>query len=473
MKLAVIGAGPSAFYTASRVLSRLPEAASGIPPLRVHMYDRLWAPHGLVRYGVAPDHPEVKNCTNKFDESALDRRFRFFGNVNVGTAISEPFAHTLQLPLSTIAANYTHVLFATGCALPNLHSALPPSPYSIPALSFVHWYTQHPSRPDPPPLHRLRHVTIIGNGNVALDVARMLLTPVSELAKYDVPQDVLDVLATSAVEHVSIVARRGPLEAAFTTKELRELTNLTDAYMVPVPQELLAVPEDVKLTRQQTRMLDLLKKGSKNKPGTVPKSWSLEFYRSPVGITPSPADTNLATLSLAHTAVDPGTKRSVETGETSSVATSLVIPSLGSIGEPTAPYYDPALQHLRTNAGRIVSSTGHTVKNAYASGWAAMGARGVLATTMINAFAVAETIITDVMNKREEPEEGVEEALMNHDADLEQIPAEVEQGVRSGLVTQYDDWKKADAEEISKAQSFGKERERFTTWDDARAFLRA
>ncbi|TFY57807.1 hypothetical protein EVJ58_g6798, partial [Rhodofomes roseus] len=292
--------------------------------LKIHMYDRLWAPHGLVRYGVAPDHPEVKNCTHKFDDAAEDPRLRFFGNVNIDTPSQNPDAVTL--PLTSLLQHYTHLLFSTGCTVPVLHSALPPSSYCVPALSLVHWYTQHPSRPPTPPLENISHVTLIGQGNVSLDIARMLLTPPSELAKYDVPAPVLDVLSRSAVEHVSIVGRRGLFQAAFTTKELREMMNLTDASMAPLDPAVLQPNDGAALTRQQSR------------------TWSLDFFRSPTGLIlpddpASPPGSNTrppAHLTLAHTMLDPSS-RAVPTGATSTLPTSLVVTSLGHRAEPSAP----------------------------------------------------------------------------------------------------------------------------------------
>ncbi|TFY59554.1 hypothetical protein EVG20_g7740, partial [Dentipellis fragilis] len=240
MKLAIVGGGPSSFYVASRLLSLLPHGSTHSSYLKIHIYDRLWAPHGLVRYGVAPDHPEVKNCVHKFDQAALDARLRFFGNVHIGTESSTIIPHALHLPFSSLQQNYTHLLFSSGCGVPILHPALPPSSHVLPALSLVHWYTQHPSQPAPPPLDKVSHVTLIGQGNVSLDVARMLLTDPSVLEQYDVPEPVLAVLRRSTVKHVSIVGRRGPLEAAFTTKELREMMNLAHASMVPLDPAVLA-----------------------------------------------------------------------------------------------------------------------------------------------------------------------------------------------------------------------------------------
>lgn len=473
LKLAVVGGGPSAFYVASRLL-KLQTSSS----VRVHLFDRLWSPHGLVRYGVAPDHPEVKvsnlklllkarantdqNCTHKFDETATDSRFRFFGNVNVGESLS-PVRGALNVPLKSILGQYSHVVFATGCTLPKLHAALPPSSHSIPALDLVHWYTQHPNAPSPPPLDKMTHVSIIGNGNVSLDVARMLLTSVDVLKQYDVPQPVLDVLAASRVEHVSIIARRGPLEAAFTMKEARELINLPNASMVPISPELLEPPAGAVLTRQQSRALQLLSKGSKNAFGTTKKTWSLDFFRSPTGLNIS--EGSQATLSLAHTQVDPTTQRAVLTGESSSINTDLVVTSMGFHGEPTASFYDPSVGHLRTLSNRIINTTGQTIRNVYASGWASTGARGVLASTMMNAYDVAQTIIVDHETTSPSPEIEFED-MLNPNPDLESIPVEVQEGIDAGHVVQYPDWKRIDEEEIRRGQVLGKERERMH-WDEA------
>ncbi|RPD77149.1 FAD/NAD-P-binding domain-containing protein [Lentinus tigrinus ALCF2SS1-7] len=481
IKLAVVGAGPSSFYVASRLLSLLPRSGPHASSLKIHLYDRLWAPYGLVRYGVAPDHPEVKNCTHKFDEAATDPRLRFFGNVNIGT--TSPFSYALPLSLEALMPYYTHILYSTGCTVPILHPALPPSEYCIPALSMVHWYTQHPSKPSPPPLDRTSHVTLIGQGNVSLDVARMLLTPPDHLAKYDVPMPVLDILRRSAVQHVSIVGRRGPLQAAFTTKELREMMNLPDSSMVPLDPALLAQVQGASLTRQQSRTLQLLQKGSKNKPGTTAKTWSLDFFRSPTGLTTPVSPSDKARLTLAHTTLDPSS-RAVPTGESSTLDTDLVITSLGHRSEPSAPWYDPALGHLRTISGRVVNADGRVMRNAYASGWAAMGARGVLASTMMDAYAVVDTILRDHFPGEDVqttaasgPESAADKAaeadaleVLPKEVDLDAIPPEVEAGLKEGRVTEFEDWRRVDAEEIRRGEELGKERERMD-WEEAHNFL--
>ena len=424
-----------------------------------------------------------KNCTHKFDATAQDSRFRFFGNVEVADHHHTTIPYAVPLPFSSILDYYSHVVFATGCTSPNLHEALPPSsPYCIPALSFVHWYTQHPKTPPPPPLDKVSHVSIIGNGNVSLDVARMLLTDVKVLSRYDVPQPVLDVFSRSTVKHVSIIGRRGPLEAAFTIKELREMINLPDASMIPLNPSLLTTPSSSNSpTRQQTRILQLLQKGSKNQHGTTSKTWSLDFFRSPIGLVVPPPNNNnnnassSAQLSLSHTTLDPQTNRAVPTEETSTLPTDLVITSLGFHGEPRDTFYDPRLGHLRNVSGRIttihagtISNNNNNNNNIYASGWAATGAKGVLASTMMNAYGVADTIISDWVGKNKH--NGRDNKVLDlHDND-DEPPEEVQAGLKEGLVTDYADWKKIDEEEVRRGVAIGKERERMG-WVEASKFL--
>ncbi|KAI0267018.1 FAD/NAD-P-binding domain-containing protein [Gloeopeniophorella convolvens] len=473
LKLAIIGGGPSSFYVASRILSLLPQSDPRASQLKIHIYDRLWAPHGLVRYGVAPDHPEVKNCTHKFDQAAEDPRLRFFGNVQIGPQTPPAISHALPIPLSALQDHYTHLLFSTGCTIPTLHPVMPPSDRVIPALSLVHWYTQHPSRPAPPPLEKTEHVSVIGQGNVALDVARMLLTPPAILEKYDVPAPVLDLLHRSAVKHVSIIGRRGPLQAAFTTKELREMTTLEDNTMTPLAPELLAVPPGTKLPRQQSRILQLLQQASASASASATqtsRSWSLDFFRSPTGLT---AD---GQLTLAHTALD-ASARAVPTGETSLTRTDLVVTALGHHGDPASAHHDPALGHVRTDRGRVLDAAGRALPRVYASGWAAMGARGVLASTMIDAYAVVDAILADgfggagAVPAERGFADGAEALVAEpRDVDLGSVPPEVEEGVRARQVVQYEEWKKVDAEEVRRGAERGKERERMG-WQEAHAFL--
>ncbi|EEB93983.1 hypothetical protein MPER_07288, partial [Moniliophthora perniciosa FA553] len=266
-----------------------------------------------------------------------------------------------------------------------------------------------------------------------------------ELAVYDVPEEVLDVLRRSKVEHISIIGRRGPLEAAFTTKELREMMDLKEASMVPLDPALLEIGEGRKITRQQSRIVDLLKRGSKTKTKQK-KSWSLEFYRNPLAVDPS---RNILTLS--HTQVDPNTGRAVPTGMTTQLPTNLIITSLG------------------------FPRFGHILKNVYSSGWAAMGAKGVLAATMMDAYSVVDgerglLESLDTSTAESSSEAATEEELLVSNPDPDSIPKEVEEGLKKRMITTYKDWEVVNAEEIRRAKE-GKERERMTSWEEVNNFL--
>jgi adrenodoxin-NADP+ reductase len=258
------------------------------------------------------------------------------------------------------------------------------------------------------------------------------------------------------------------------------MINLPEASMIPIDPTLLTPPSGVTLTRQQRRTLELLQKGSKNLPGSTPKSWSLHFYRSPVSLTPpsSASALEMANLTLAHTRLDPATSRAVPTGETSSLPTSLVVTSLGFHADPEATFFDPVLRHLRSSTGRITSSEGSALKNIYASGWAANGAKGVLASTMIDAYAVASTILSDIVlssgvvtTAPPPPEMGLApDEMLNRHPDLDALPSEIVHGIKDGMVFQYDDWKVIDAEEVRRGEALGKERERMS-WDEVLPFI--
>lgn len=319
----------------------------------------------------------------------------------------------------------------------------------------------------------------------------MLLTPPGILEKYDVPTSVLDVLYRSAVRHVSIIGRRGPLQAAFTTKELRELTTLPGASMIPLPHDIVTPASGTKLTRQQSRTLQLLQQGSPAPPPLPPhtsdsttstKSWSLDFFRSPTGFT---ADgQGQQHLTLAHTALDENS-RAVPTGASSLLRTDLVVTALGHHADPLLAYYDPSLGHLRTDRGRRVldPTTSRALRRVYASGWAATGARGVLAATMIDAYAVADSILADHFGDGSRGGAGAEaeaapvqdgvysdDVLVSDDVDLESVPKAVEQGKKEDRVVEYEQWKKIDAEEMWCGAEMGKERERMG-WEEVHKFL--
>ena len=221
--------------------------------------------------------------------------------------------------------------------------------------------------------------------------------------------------------------------------------------MVPIPHSVLDPPSGKKPTRQQSRMIDLLKAGSKNEFGRTEKTWSLDFFKSPIGI--QNGTTHAPQVRLAHTTLDEK-KRAVDTGQQSTLQTDLVITSLGFKSDPANPFSDPELGRLRVQQGRVLDNLGNPVKNVYASGWAATGAKGVLASTMMDAYAVADQILEDV-------DEGTEEVD-------DRLPPEVESEM--DRVVTYELWKKIDDLEVNRGQKHGQERERMD-WDSVRRLI--
>src|SRR5258708_5148927 len=266
----------------------------------------------------------------------------------------------ISLPLSSLFPYYTHLLLSNGASQPLTLENMDPS-HTIPALQLVHWYTGHPmiSHLPPPPLSKVRHLTLIGHGNVSLDIARLLLADPSSLSPLDIPASVIEELHKSTIEHISIVSRRGPAQVAFTAKELRELLSLPNASMEPIPPKLffpstlapepssaIAIPHgDSKaaptstpgLTRQQTRILDLLKKGSKVGYGTTPKTFSFQFFRTPYT---SSSSSKTITYTLNELELD---GRARWTGSRETQGTDLVIPILGYRSDPLYPYPSPVV----------------------------------------------------------------------------------------------------------------------------------
>ncbi|KAF8512836.1 ferredoxin/adrenodoxin reductase [Hysterangium stoloniferum] len=508
LKVAIIGGGPSGFYVASRLLHLLPKS-----DFRVHIYDRLWAPHGLVRYGVAPDHPEVKNCTNKFDEVASDPRVQFFGNVNVGHDPRLDY-HSLPLSLHALFPYYTHLVFATGAPRPKILplSRFPRSSFYISALDLVHWYTMHPdskySECSPIP-HDTRHISLIGHGNVSLDIARLLFTSPSRLSHLDIPSRVTKKLGETweTLKHISIIGRRGPKEMRFTAKELREMLKLEDASLDPIPATTLddalrgnGDAEGGGLSRQQQRLIRLLKEGSQTATPKQ-KTFSIDFWRNPVAFNlRHPTEHPRVELDLEETKLDTS-GGAVGTGTIGKHNTDLVVGSLGYESDPSIfessssligpfPWYDSVVGKMRTApaGGRVLTPDGHIVRNVYASGWAGRGARGVLAGTILDANDVAFAVVEDWAEQhggKENWGNGEDEvgshtpkiplgqtplAAISPAGDLDGVPHAVEAGLLRGSVVPYKAWLTIEGEERRRGRG-EKERERMA-WEDVQSVLK-
>ncbi|KAI5476852.1 NADPH-adrenodoxin reductase Arh1 [Pseudohyphozyma bogoriensis] len=463
----------------------------GAEQLKVDLFELLPVPFGLARFGVAPDHPEVKNCEHKFEETARDPRFRFFGNVQVGGTSSSststlvpnlsPAPLATQIPLSSLTPYYDAILLTYGASLDR--------PLSIPgeehnnvlsARSFVNWYNGHPAHSSLlSPLidfSKTSHVTVVGQGNVALDVARLLLKPVDELKATDLPEYALAELARSKVKHVEVVGRRGPLQLAATTKELREMINLPDVAFAIDPdilssaQRIVETNTKMEGARAKKRALGLLAGGSKTPLLGATKSWSLEFLKSPVEILPSVQSLVPTTATgvryelnelIESEGGDPGLARARGTGTFEERRTDLVFKSVGyrSIGLPGLPF-DERKGIVRNVGGKVVDEDGEPVPKLYTSGWLSRGPTGVIATTMFDAFTTADLIASDLATSPSSPRSTTQ------DPPIEKLAG------GGGRVVSWKDWERIDDEEKRRGRELGKVREKMTDVKEMLEFLK-
>ncbi len=539
LRLLVVGSGPSAFYAASRVLSHFPPSGETKDAVEVHMLERLPTPHGLVRYGVAPDHPDVKNVEHKFDEVAQDPRFHFFGNVNVASSRDDPSARAYplanQVELSSLLPHYTHVLFAYGSSLARPLGIPGSAPGELrnvySALDFVNWYNGHPvahdaslsleGRPgarsftDSLGDSRAEHMTIVGAGNVALDVARIVLRAscaalqdssanTSEareaLAKTDVPEPVLEALSRSRLRHVDIFARRGPAQLAFTNKELREMLSLPRIGFRPLDSSVLSdaqqavqeaekqgggSPEAKSEARVKNRLLSLLGKGSKTSHEEAlaagSKTWGLNFFRAPAelrgdesgalssvvwNVTRLPSAQSAKEAVLPSAATKPGedpvqnttawggspvTAAAPTTGKQEETQTQMLVSSIGyrsePIADPAEEPFDASRAVVPNEDGRVRSKSGAAMPGRYVSGWLARGPVGVIASTMYDAYSVADLLVQDHKS-----------GIALHSELAGGLPQALAQP--SKKIITYRDWMRIDEVEKERGAKLGKLREK-------------
>ncbi|OAP59093.1 hypothetical protein AYL99_06391 [Fonsecaea erecta] len=424
------------------------------------MYEQLPVPFGLVRFGVAPDHPE--NVQDTFQAIAASPEFTFIGNVNLG--------HDLPLPL--LARHYDAIVFAYGASKDRkigLEGEDKPHIYS--ARAFVGWYNGLPEyRNLNPDLTAGDTAVVVGQGNVALDVARTLLSRVDVLSRTDITEYALDALAQSKIKHVHVVGRRGPMQAAFTIKEVRELLHLEDVNFRPIPNHLFP-PDLSKLPRPKRRLMELLKKGSPLKD-SAPKSWSLDFLLAPTSLKWSDADPDrldgvVFSKTKLENPADPESKVSA-TDETQLIPTSTLFRSIGYKAEAIPGMaelgvdFDERKGTIRHDGmGRVVpmgDSSGHEASSIYCSGWVKRGPTGVIASTMTDAFQTAESIVADWKNKAQRLTEASAQGRRDGWKGVQADAA------MSGLPLRpvhWDNWQRIDQVEKQLGKQKGKPREKF------------
>lgn len=436
-RVAIVGSGPAGFFVAERLLKRRED-------LEIDLFDRLPTPFGLVRGGVAPDHPKIKSVTAVFDRIARDPRVSFFGNVEVGDA----------LPLALLREHYSATVIATGApdpaklgiegeALRGVHTA----------SDFVGWYNGHPDHRDLEFDFSDRHAVVIGHGNVAADVCRMLLTPVDELAKTDVAAHALECLSTSRVRVVHLVGRRGPAQAKFTNNELRELGEIRGCATSVDPGDLvldresereLAHPDGSVAARNVRILAEFAAR-----PGDAgARQLVLSFCRSPTAFV---GGARLAAVRLERNRLvgEAFRQRAVPTGDIVEIPCGLAFTSVGSRGRgmPGAPF-DEGSATVPNDRGRVIAG-GSVVAGLYVAGWIKRGATGIIGTNRADGTETADSLLSDLPSLAGAPKPGAHaiRALLHA------------RGIRA---TDYADWDRIDrAEQVLGAQKT-KPREKFT-----------
>jgi len=441
LRVAIVGAGPAGFYAADQLLR-----TEGLD-LEVDMFDQLPTPYGLVRAGVAPDHENIKAVTRKYDVVARDTRFRFLGNVALGPDISvdELREHYNQI-IYCVGAQVDRRLGIPGEDLVGSHSA----------TEFVAWYNAHPDYRDC--VFDLSHkaVVIIGVGNVAVDVARILCRTPEELATTDIADYALEQLAGSAIKDVYMLGRRGPAQAAFSNPEAKELGELADADVVvdqrdvdldPVTKQWLAENPD-RLTERKLAMIE----GFSRKAGSAKrKRLYLRFLVSPTEILGEHAVTGVRVVRnrIVHHGDD---LRAVPTDEINDIPCGLVFRSVGYRGLQLAGIpFDDRKGVVQNDGGRVVDDSGIRVGE-YVAGWIKRGPTGVIGTNKADAQDTVKRMIEDARSGK-----WIRSAKSDREAIVELLHQRVPR-----LFT-WADWQRLDELETGRGTPTGRPRVKFTT----------
>ncbi len=449
LRVAIVGAGPSGFYAAEALLK------SG-QRVRIDMIERLPAPFGLVRHGVAPDHPKLKEAIAVYDRIARSPEFRFFGNVSVGRDVS----------VEALREAYHAVIFACG-AESDRRLGVPGEDLtgSYTATEFVGWYNGHPDFRDRTFDLSQEVAVIIGQGNVAADVCRILAKTVDELKHTDIAAHALEALAESRVREIHVVGRRGPAQAKFTAKELRELGELDDAEVVVDPAELALNPESLAEFEDRKgaaakKNVEILREFAARPRTGRSRSIHFRFLLSPVEILGREHAEGVA-FERNRLVGGPFEQAARGTGERVEMAAGLVFRSIGYKGTAIEGVpFDARQGVFPCKDGRIVGPEGGEVPGLYACGWIKRGPTGIIGTNKPCSVATVASLLADLPALPQGPKPGAEG-----------IPAL--SGRDGRRVVSYEDWLAIDQAEVSRGSPHGKPREKFTRVDEMLAVLGA
>jgi ferredoxin/flavodoxin---NADP+ reductase len=434
-RVAVVGSGPAAFYTAEALF----KTGRGV---HVDMFDRLPVPYGLVRGGVAPDHQKIKAVVKVYEKIAAEPGFRFFGNIRIG----------VDLQVADLAAHYHQIVYAFGCEsdqklglpgeeLQGIHAA----------TDFVGWYNGHPDhRQHTFDLARAHTVAIVGNGNVAMDVARILLQRPDELATTDIADHALASLRQSRVQQVILLGRRGPAQAAFSPKEIEEIAELPDVDVIVRPEEAVVDPLSSAWlerdgARSQQRNVKFVQEQAQKPPAGRPKQLRCRFLVAPSALHGEQGRLRGITVQHMELVADQsGTPRPKPRGTEEALPVDLLFKAIGYKGVPVPGVpFEPKQGIVPNQDGRVLEAVGGALRvGHYAAGWCKRGPTGLIGTNSLDAKATVEGMVQDHASG----------ALLRPDA------GDIEALLRSrGLdPVRWADWQRLDAWEQQEGKARGK-----------------
>jgi ferredoxin/flavodoxin---NADP+ reductase len=436
LRVAVVGSGPAGFYAAAALL------ASDDPAVEVDLIERLPTPWGLVRLGVAPDHPNIKAVSRAFEKTALQPGFRFFGNVEVGRDVTHDELRRL----------YEAVVYAVG-AQTDRRLGIPGEelPGAWAATEFVAWYNGHPDFQHLEFDLSHERAVVIGNGNVALDVARMLALTPEELAPTDTTDRAIAAINEAGVREILVVGRRGPVQAAWTPVEVGELGELAGADIVVDPAQLeldeASAAELEAAAPTVKRNVEHLREYAARAPQGKPRTIRLRFLASPVAIL---GDDRVEAVELVRNELVDG--RAVATDDRETVPCGIVFRSVGyrGVGVAGVPFDE--------SGGTIPNEGGRVEPGLYAAGWIKRGPSGVIGTNKKDATETVQLLLDDARAGRLPPRDG---------GSLEELLAG-----RGAEPVLYAGWEAIDAAERTAGEPHGRPRVKLATWDELLAAAR-
>lgn len=443
LRVAIIGAGPAGFYAAESLLKKSDLS------LTIDFFNRFPTPFGLVRDGVSPDHQSIKSVIRVFDKILADPRVRFFGNVNYGSDIHH----------DELKRFYDQIIYAYG-AQADRRMGIPGEdlPNSYPATAFVGWYNGHPDYCTLPIDLSCERAVVVGNGNVAMDVARMLVLSPDVLMKTDIADHALERLRESKVREVVVLGRRGPAQAAFKNPEIKELGKLDGVDILVDPRDLELDPistATIEQDRSAKINLDILRDYAARTEHSAPRRIIMRFLASPVEILGT--DGHITAVKIEHNALVPDARGSLQaqgTGEFETIEAGLVLRSIGYRSVPVEGVPFNFKNHTINNiSGRVVQpETGEPLPGEYVVGWAKRGPSGLIGNNKPDSAATVESMLADL-------------ETLPAISDDQRDPSQIEDFLREREVdyVTYKDWKILDQYEISCGAPHGRPRVKLTT----------